>query len=130
MRRRRNPIGIGAQKDIIHVKRQNLVFGKRLFHPVGEDDLADLALDLAAAIKQKVLHDLLGNGRSAAHIFPARAHSLDQSGQHPAGIKALMLVKILVLGADEGPFHDIGNFIGGREDAAFPHEFIKNAPIG
>jgi hypothetical protein len=70
--------------------------------PRGEDDLAHLAFDGAAAVEQEVLHHLLGDRRGAAHRLAAGLHRLDEGGGDGARVIALMFPEILVLGRDEG----------------------------
>ena len=47
LRRRRDAIGILAEENLVKVQFKNPFLVQRLFQPRGQDDLLDLALDLA-----------------------------------------------------------------------------------
>lgn len=56
------------------------------------------------SLDKEILHHLLGDSRGASAFFAARTHRLDQRADHAARVKAVMVIEILVLGADERLF--------------------------
>ena len=51
---------------------------------------------------------------------PARLHRLDKGRHDAAHVIAVVGVEILVLGADEGLLHQIGNVFGRRRTGGVP----------
>src|SRR5690606_31896875 len=62
---RGDAIGADAEIDLIEIELEDLVFRVGALDADGENGLLDLALDGAVAGQEKVLGDLLGDGRGA-----------------------------------------------------------------
>ena len=127
--RRSHAIGILAKEDLVEIKLKDAFLAQRGFDPGGKDDLAHLALDRARPVEQEVLHHLLGDGRGAAHIAPARADSLDKGRRNGARIIAAVLIEIAIFRRNKGMGHQIGDFLGRHEQAALGGEFIHDHPF-
>ena len=87
--------------DFVQIKFENLVLRIGALDPEREKRLPDLALERPLVGQEKILGDLLGDGRGALDALAAlREH--EQGAQDAFGIDAGMGVEILVLGGDEG----------------------------
>ncbi len=126
LRRSRHTVGVLPEEDLVQIELQDLVLGQGLLQPGRKDDLLDLPFDTARAVQKEVLHHLLGDGRCAAHALPAALHGFDHGGDHAAGVIAVVVVEILVLGADESVLHQLRNVLGRDEEAAFLREFVDD----
>ncbi|OIQ64270.1 hypothetical protein GALL_541800 [mine drainage metagenome] len=129
LRRRRHAIRIGAKVDLVQIKLQHAVLGIGLTDAIGEDQLLDLALARARAVEQKVLRDLLRDGRCAAQITPARADAGDNRRHDAPRVKPLVNIEILVLGRDEGILHQRRDFIDRRIKAPLGGEFVDDLAL-
>ncbi len=109
-------IEAGAEIDPVKIKLEDLVLRQALFQLAGKPYFLGLAADGLARVEHKVLDQLLGDGRGTRHrapgapVHPGRA---DNGGR----IGAVMFVKALVLGGDEGLRHMRGQ-VGHAHDAA------------
>ena len=101
-----------------------MLFIQGLFDPRGKDDLFDLALNVAVRREQEVLHHLLRDRRSPAHIAPTRAHRLNHRRRYSPWVIARMVVKILILRRDKRLFHKVRNFFCAGKKTPFAGEFI------
>src|SRR5207302_1615110 len=88
--------GGAAKIDRVEVEFEDIGFAQRLLDARGHDHFADLALIAHVVADQKVLRDLLGDGR--APLRPAGAREVgDEGPDQTALINAAVLVEALVL---------------------------------
>ena len=126
---RGNAVGILAQEDFVQIKLKDFFLVQRLFNARGKNDFLDLALAGAFAAQKEVLHHLLRDGRGTPHVLAARDDRIARRSGNAGHIIAFVLIEILVLGADEGFLHQIGNVLDGREQTPFFGEFIDDPPF-
>ena len=99
-RRQLDPPRAAAEIDRVEIEFQDLGLAQGALQPRRHNDLAHLALIGDVVADQQVLHDLLGDGRTA--LGSAGAREVRHHGANEAAlVDALMLVKALVLGCDE-----------------------------
>mmetsp|Transcript_27362 Transcript_27362/g.50217 ORF Transcript_27362/g.50217 Transcript_27362/m.50217 type:complete len:207 (+) Transcript_27362:201-821(+) len=122
-------IRILTKENLVQIQLKDLFLAQRLFDPGGKDDLLDLALCLPVTGQQKVLHDLLGDGRGPAHIAAPRAHRVISRSPDPAQIVPFVGIEILVLGTDKRLLDHVGDCIGRRKQAAFLRKLIDDLPL-
>src|SRR5208282_5348365 len=92
----------------IEVELENLVFAERIFQPRRHDHLADLALIGHVVADQQILHDLLGDGRTA--LRTSRFGEIADEGADDATlVNPMVLEEPPVLGGDESLLDEIGN---------------------
>ncbi len=65
LRRRLDTKSLPPQRDLVHVKREDLLLGQRIFDAIGEDRLLDLARIAIFLGQQQVFRHLLGDRRCA-----------------------------------------------------------------
>ena len=130
LRRGGDAVGILPQKDLVHVEFENLFLWHRFLKPGGEDDLLDLAFDLTITGEQEVLHHLLRDCRSTAHVLPARSHSFDHRGGDAARVIPGVGVEILVFRRNEGVFHEVRNLVRGGKKSPLHREFVDDPALG
>ncbi len=95
-----------AEVDLVKIQFEDLVLRVGGLDAQAQQHFADLALDGAVGAQQKILGDLLGDGRGALDVaMTLREH--DRRAQNALGIEAAMAVKVLVFGRDEGAFDEI-----------------------
>ncbi len=123
---RGDAVRVLPEEDLVEIELEDLVLAHRLLDPHGKDQFADFALGGARAVEKEVLHHLLGDGRGAAHILPARDHGLDKGRRHAADVIAGVGIEILVLGGNEGVFDDLGDFLDRREEAALDGKLVDD----
>ena len=103
-RRRGHAVGAVAEIDFVEIKLEDLLLRIGALDPQREQRFLDLALERHLVGQEKVLGDLLGDGRGA--LRPAAAavvFDVQHAGAHDAvEVDAGMLVEILVLRRDEG----------------------------
>ena len=124
-----HPIGILPEENLVQVQFQNAVLGQGFLNPRGKDQFLDLTLARALTPQEKVLHHLLGDGRGPAHVLATALEGVIGGRGNAARVIALVAIEILVLCRDKRLFDDIGDFIGGREQAAFFGEFVDQTPL-
>ena len=86
--------------DVVDVVFQDLVLGILALGDIRHQDLLDLAPPVALAGQEKILHQLLGQGRAAlAHAMRGEVHpgGFDDTDQ----VDAVMLVEAMVLGGED-----------------------------
>ena len=66
LRSRLHAKGLTAQRNFIHIKRQNLLLGQRAFNTIGKDRLFNLAGIAIFICQKQVFRDLLRNRRCTA----------------------------------------------------------------
>ena len=115
-----------TKENFIHIEFKDFILGQGLFQPRGQNDFLDLAFYRSAAIKQKVLHHLLGDGRRTARVFTARADRLKPSRHHARDIIAFVGEKMLVFRRNEREFHQIWNIFYWHKQAAFLGKFVNH----
>ena len=64
-----------AEIDRVEIDFEDFLLGERLLDAVGDDHLADLALEGDAVADQQILRHLLGDGRAALALVAAHACS-------------------------------------------------------
>ena len=78
--------------------------------------------------EEKIFGDLLGDRRSALCFF-----ALEDIGpcgaRYAEKIDTAMLVKFFVLGGQNGPFHDVGDFLNADHGAALLPEFSDEETV-
>ena len=124
LRRRRHPVGVLAEEDLVEIEFQDLILAQRRFETRRQDDLLDLALTRAVARQEEVLHHLLGDGRCPAQSL-ALCRIVDRD-RDAARVEAAMLIEVLVLGTDEGILDRVRDLVDRCEDAAFAGEFVHH----
>ena len=117
-----------AEIDLVEIKLENLVLGIGRFDAEGDERFTNLAFDRALVADEKVLGDLLGDGRGALHM--AAALGEHRHGAHHAfRIDADVVVEILVFGGDERLFHQLRNGGTRQEQAAFTRIFGEDRAV-
>ena len=117
-----------AQKDLVHVNLENLIFAQQAFHLEGQQHFVNLARVGFLGRQVEVARDLHRDGRRA---LAARAAELRQAGaQHAFDVHAAVLVEARVLRCQHGVLHHLGNLRDGREVAPLITVFAQHHPVG
>ncbi|MPM37548.1 hypothetical protein SDC9_84166 [bioreactor metagenome] len=96
-----------AQRNIVQVRFQNLIFRDDGFHFESKVRFLNLALVVALGTEDFVFNKLLGNRAAAGGI--AVAQDFQRGGKQSLKVHAGMLVKAHVLNGDERVFEHVGN---------------------
>ncbi len=123
-RRSGHPIAVLAEVNFVQIQFKNAVLGQRLNQTGGQDQFLDLALGRAVAGQKEVLGHLLRDRRGAAQ--PAAGHRILHGRGHAHHIKARVGVEVLVLGADEGVLHHIGDILNRHEQPTLFGKFVDH----
>ena len=99
--------GAAAEVDRVDVDLENLVLAERLVDARGHDHLADLALVADVVTDQKILGDLLGDGRAALRP-PGLCDVGDEGADQAALVDALVLIEALVFRGNESVRNIVG----------------------
>ena len=111
LRRRGEAVGALAEEDLVDVELEDLVLGQVGLDLPGEQDLAELAGDRLLAGQEEVAGDLHGD-RAGALLGAGR--EVGERGARDAQIvDAAVLIEALVLGGQNGLFHDIRDVADG-----------------
>ena len=106
-----------AEINGVEIHLHDLVFAQRRVEPRSHDHFAQLALVADIVADQKVLRDLLRDGRAA--LWPARLRDVgDEGADQAALVDALVLIEPLVLGGDERLLDVLRNVAERHPDAA------------
>ena len=119
-------IAVLAEEDLVQIKLKDLVLRQCLFQPCGQNDLFDLALNTARAIKKKVLHHLLGNRRRPAQICAPADNRIAKGRDHARHVITLVGVEMLVLGRHKGLLYQLGDILRGHKQAPLLGEFVDD----
>jgi hypothetical protein len=115
-RRRRHSIRAEAEIDLVQVKLENLVLRIGLLDAQREQRLLDLPLVGDLVRQQKILRDLLRDGRSAdgplaGSAIPEIGHERAEDARH---VEPVVLIEILVLGGKERRLEKVGHCLDGQ----------------
>ncbi len=132
LRRGGDAIGVQTQVDLVEVQLQHPLLGQRLVDPHRQDRFLGLARQRYLVVQQHVLGDLLGDGRGADRPAPlAHMCHIERGGaQDGQRIDPGMGPKILVLGRDEGLFHQVRDRGVGNEKTSLGGEIGDQARVG
>ena len=96
--------GAAPKIGSIEVELEDLLFAESILELRSHDHFADLAFVGHVLADQDVLHNLLGNGRTA--LRPARTGEIADEGTDDAAfIDAVMLEETAILGSHKGFLH-------------------------
>ncbi len=129
--RRGNPVGTGAEIDLVQIQLEDPVLAEGLLDAEGEDRLLDLAGDRNFVGQQKIPGDLLGDGGSADRpaVLPDLGEVLHHRPAHAHDVDAGMVVEILVLGGEEGLDRPLRYRRDRHEDAALGRIFGQEPAV-
>jgi hypothetical protein len=96
-----------AEEHAVEIELEDIVLAVILLQPEGEQPLLHLALERLRRRQEKVLGDLLGDGRGAARHL-ARLHALEGHRGEAQDIDAEVLLEAAILDGDERRRHVIG----------------------
>ena len=116
-RRRGHAVGFLAEENLVQIKLEDLILGKRIVDAHGENHLADLAREFQLARKQEIARHLLRDGRSALRPFIGIADVVEPGADDAENVDTRMAVEILVFRRQESLLHLIGNLLDGYEEA-------------
>ena len=126
LRRRLDSVGAGAEIDPVEIKLQDLGLGKLVLQPQRQHDFLKLAHHFAVAREEKILGELLRNGRAALGDAAMEQVGHDCAGQSDR-IDPVMAIETPVLDREKGIGQVGRHFIdrdcgaahlaAGREDA-------------
>src|SRR5205807_3935158 len=105
-----NAVTAGAEINPVHIKLEDLLFREFVLDPKRDHRFEQLATDVAAAERETVAGELLGN---AARTFLGRAgqNIADERAENPAPINAGMLIKTRIFARQERIDEKRRNFI-------------------
>ena len=103
-----HPVGAVPEVDGVQVQLEDLVLLQLSLETDGECGLLRLAIEDAVIAEECLLHQLLGDGRSAL-LDLTGLHVLDQRAHQAAQVDAAMLVELCVLDREDRLFHCVGH---------------------
>ena len=128
LRRGREAVRPLPEEDLVDVQLEDLVLGQVGLDLPGQQHLAQLAGDGLFPGQEEVPGDLHRDRPGA--LLGAAGQVGDRRPEHRQIVDAAMLVEALVLGGQNGLFHDIRDF-GDRDDRpALLAEFAQELPFG
>ena len=112
-------IGADAEIDLVQIQLQDLVLGEGAFDAERQQRLLQLALEGQLVAQQKILGDLLGDGRRA-HRTAIASHppQIDEHGPSDAeNVDSGVVVEVLVLSREERLDQALRHGVDRHEDA-------------
>ena len=116
-RGRSGSIGALAEINLVEIELENLVLGEGALDTTRQHHFLHLAFQSLRRRQQEVFGHLLGNRRGPLEAFTQNDMTDIGKGRtdNTAEIQSAMLVKILVLGRNEGLDQALGNVFDGHE---------------
>jgi len=129
---RAHAVGPVTQPYLVQIELEDLLLGKRLLQPAGENRFLELASESGLARQQDVLGHLLGDGGAA--LEAATLQGVEDVLQHGPGqaahVDAAVLEEIVILRRQEGLGQRRGDPVVGHEDAALVGELADQGAVG
>ena len=110
LRRCLDAIDTGAEINAVEIKGEDLVFRIAPLQRQRQFGFLRLAMERAIGIQEKILGQLLGQGRAALNDVSGD-EILNPRARHADGIQSQMLAKAAILDGDKG-IGDIGGKVG------------------
>ena len=129
-RRLLDAVGAVPEVDRVEVRREDAVFRPLLLQLPRERRLLELALEGAAALHVRVLHELLRD-RRAAFDDGAVPQVLPDGTRDAANVDASVLEEAAVLDSHDRLLHDVGDLLGLHDDPRLVSaQHGKHAAVG
>ena len=123
------PVSLLAKIDLVDIDLQDLIFAKAIFDLERQQRLVQFAGQRFFPGKKKVSRDLHRDRRSPLSLAAAYQVGVG-CPEHPVVVDPGMLVKALVLGREDGLFHQRGNFLDADHRTALFAELPDQHAVG
>src|SRR6266581_7720008 len=129
LRRCAEPVGLLAEIDLVDIDLQDLIFAEAIFDLERQQRLVQFAGQRFFPGKKKVSRDLHRDRRSPLSL--AAGHQVGVGcAAHPVVVDPGMLVKALVLGREDGLFHQSRNLLDADDRTALFAELPDQQAVG